>query len=651
MQLADTTVFEGQNAQFFQTPIDSSGTYHFTTQSSNGCDSIIKQNISFLHVDSLLTASFYKGNSFAFQGNQLDSAGDYFYILPDSTVLKLTLIEQGGDTTDLGNVFISQGTSYNFFGTNINTPGTYLHTTSASTGCDSILLIRLYYRKYVTISGAGAQNGNSWSSAYSATQMQTAIDAIATSGGGQVWVARGTYKPGPFRSDNFFLRAGVELIGGFFGNETDTAQRVNYGLNETNSTVLSGDIGVVGDSTDNSFRVLVQNTNGYALIDGLVIQDAFNSASFGEGGGVVLRPGSVMRNSVIYRNYCAFKGGGLFANGATIEYCDFIDNRVGSYGGAALLQGSSVRHCYFENNRSGTSGGALQLETSDVFVDSCLFEGNRIEDYGWGGAIAIDGSMNAARIRHCTFNNNSAVLGGAVYNLNIASSFSYEHCVFTNNHAPNYTSPATNQFFEGTGGAMFITNSTAVNCTFANNNARRGGAVWVGKDGVIDACTFNNNTSSLRGGSIYGWDSGLVTNSTINGGQAPQGGGALLEGTSRIEHSTIKNTTSPLGGGVLVEADAAVNHCTITNCFGSAGGGVLIRSGGSVYDCDIFNNASNNGGGISIRANGGSVINSRIFNNNANINGGGIFLDLSNTPTGQVVNTNIYNNRAGQDGG
>ena len=651
VQLADTTVFDGQNATFFQIPIDSSGKYSFTEQSTNGCDSIIKQNITLLDVDSVLNETFCAGNSFSFQGSQLDSAGDYFFILADSTVLKLSLSEDGGDTTDLGNVFISQGTNYNFFGTNISTPGTYYHTTTTSKGCDSVLQISLFYRKYVTITGAGAQNGNSWSSAYSASQLQSGIDGLASSGGGQVWVAKGVYKPGNLRSNNFFLRTGIELIGGFEGNETDTAQRSDYGLNGTNQTVLSGDIGIVGDSTDNTYYVIIQNTNGYAMIDGFVIRDAQGIGFSAEGAGVVIRPGGVLRNSVVYNNYGEYKGGGMFANGALVEYTSFIGNRANSYGGAALARNATFRHCYFENNRSGTGGGALQLELEDVIVDSCVFESNQVEGYGWGGAISIDGSMNAARVRNSTFNNNSAVLGGAVHNLNIAASFRYENCVFTNNHAPNFVSPVSGNTSLGTGGAMLITNSEAVNCTFSNNSAARGGAVWVGKDGVVDSCTFNNNTSSNRGGSIYGWDSGLVKNSSINGGQAPEGGGMFLEGTSRVEHSIIQNTFSPLGGGVLVEANASVNHCIITGCHSPAGGGALIRSGGLIYDCDIFNNTASNGGGVTIRANGGPVINSRIYNNGANTNGGGAFLALSSTSGGELINTNIYNNHAGQDGG
>lgn len=650
VQLADTTVFEGQNATFFQIPIDSTGTYSFTEQSSNGCDSIIKQNITLLDVDSVLNESFCAGNSFSFLGSQLDSAGDYFFILADSTVLKLILSEDGGDTTNLGNVFISQGTSYNFFGTNISTPGTHYHTTTTSNGCDSILQISLYFRKYVTITGAGAQNGNSWSSAYSASQLQSGIDGLASSGGGQVWVAKGVYKPGNLRSDNFFLRTGIELIGGFEGNETDTAQRSDYGLNGANQTVLSGDIGVVGDSTDNTYYVIIQNTPGYAMIDGFVIRDAQGIGFNAEGAGVVMRPGGVLRNSVVYKNYGEYKGGGMFANGALVEYTSFIGNRANNYGGAALARNATFRHCYFENNRSGTGGGALQLELEDVIVDSCVFESNQVEGYGWGGAISIEGSNNAARIRYCTFNNNSAVLGGAAYNLTLASSFRYEHCVFTNNHAPNFT-PVSGSMSEGTGGAMNLKSATVVNCTFSNNNARRGGAVWVGENGVIDSCTFNNNTSSLRGGSIYGWNNGLVKNSTINGGQASQGGGAFLEGTSRIEHSIIQNTTSANGGGVLVEADASVNHSIITGCHGSSGGGAQVRSGGLIYNCDIFNNTSNNGGGVNIQPGGGPVINSRIYNNNANTNGGGAFLALGNGPGGELINTNIYNNHAGQDGG
>lgn len=49
--------------------------------------------------------------------------------------------------------------------------------------------------RYITPSGAGSQNGTSWSNAYSASDIQTAIDNLNALNGGEVWIAAGTYYP------------------------------------------------------------------------------------------------------------------------------------------------------------------------------------------------------------------------------------------------------------------------------------------------------------------------------------------------------------------------------------------------------------------------------------------------------------------------
>ena len=88
---------------------------------------------------------------------------------------------------------------------------------------------------YVDVDAVGANDGSSWADAYVDLQ-----DALASAGSGQVWVAEGTYLPGPagLQSSTFALKSGVAVYGGFDGTETQLAQRDP----DLHPVVLSGDL-------------------------------------------------------------------------------------------------------------------------------------------------------------------------------------------------------------------------------------------------------------------------------------------------------------------------------------------------------------------------------------------------------------------------
>ena len=75
----------------------------------------------------------------------------------------------------------------------------------------------------------GPWNGKSWATAYRA--VQDGIDAAQEAGGGEVWVAKGTYKPtsGTDRTVSFQWRPGVELYGGFGGAEARRTSAIGPG--------------------------------------------------------------------------------------------------------------------------------------------------------------------------------------------------------------------------------------------------------------------------------------------------------------------------------------------------------------------------------------------------------------------------------------
>ena len=102
---------------------------------------------------------------------------------------------------------------------------------------------------YVDSSATGGDNGTSWVDAYA--DLQTALGTASPPD--SIWVAEGTDYPSSAgnRDSTFQLLEGVAVYGGFAGGETSVSQR-DWAANVT---VLSGDIGVVDDDTDNSYSV------------------------------------------------------------------------------------------------------------------------------------------------------------------------------------------------------------------------------------------------------------------------------------------------------------------------------------------------------------------------------------------------------------
>src|SRR5690349_8330659 len=94
----------------------------------------------------------------------------------------------------------------------------------------------------VTTAGVPANDGSTWSVPL---DLQTALGTTACT---EIWVAKGVYVPGASPFTSFVIAPGVAMYGGFAGGEANRVER-NWLLNVTE---LSGDIGTIGVSTDNT---------------------------------------------------------------------------------------------------------------------------------------------------------------------------------------------------------------------------------------------------------------------------------------------------------------------------------------------------------------------------------------------------------------
>ncbi len=255
--------------------------------------------------------------------------------------------------------------------------------------------------------------GTSWANAY--TDLQSALANYPTCT--EVWIARGTYKPATTdRAISFNIKPGVFVYGGFAGTEVTLADRKVL----VNPTILSGDIGVPGDSSDNSYHVVVMDAT-------TVAGPIYGSTSLAN---VTISDGNA-NGAGANQNF----GGGLFCNGSGAGHeCSpeldnvIFENNSAASGGALVNNGSSsgkssptVKNGIFRNNTATGlgNGGAIYNNgiggTSSPTVDQTTFTGNSAFS---GGAMYDDGAagVSSPLVRNSTFYANTAVLGGAMLN-------------------------------------------------------------------------------------------------------------------------------------------------------------------------------------------------------------------------------------------
>ncbi|MCP4680630.1 MAG: right-handed parallel beta-helix repeat-containing protein [Deltaproteobacteria bacterium] len=258
--------------------------------------------------------------------------------------------------------------------------------------------------KFVDADAQGTNDGTSWKDAFLSLQ-----DALDEAGYGyQILVAEGTYKPEKpdGREATFLLPEGVMIYGGFDptpgGAPISDAGLTDAGLNpaggfdardwKTHKTILSGDLGVESDSSDNAFHVVTGSAK--AMLDGLNIS---GGAADGEG----------------EQSY----GGGILNKGTSpaVTNCLIRNNSAQYGGGMANLDGASpvLTNTSFENNNSEYYGGAMYNSKSLPQMNNCIFISNTSHA---GGGMANQEKSNP-RIINCTFYKNTAeYAGGGIYN-------------------------------------------------------------------------------------------------------------------------------------------------------------------------------------------------------------------------------------------
>ncbi len=461
---------------------------------------------------------------------------------------------------------------------------------------------------YVDSTATGGNNGSSWLNAYNDLQQ-----ALANTSTGEIWVAKGTYYPtsGTNRLISFLLKNNVAIYGGFNGTETNINQR-NFNLY---STVLSGNIGNLNDSLDNSYHVVYSNNvNNTAILDGFTLTGGrADVGSHFYGGGINNQFSSpIIRNCVIKNNYAYRQGGGVHCYyGAPIFYnCIIKDNYAAANGGGGVSNYTSnpqFINCSILNN---FNRGIYSANGGNLYIDSCIVYNNS------GNGIELISS--ALNITNSTLDSNSTngikSSGNSIVLIN--------NCIFSQNGH-------SNPWGEGYSDTDAPGSTKVYNSTFKNN--LQGGMTVYGF-ATIDSCLFLNNFGT--GVVIRNNQNTVIKNSRIDSNT--EVGIDIIEGT--IKNCIIINNSKPgitASGSTRIEGNTIGSNGALS---GSAEGGGIQTAGfnGIIINCLIENNTANAGAGIHHKSGNATIINC-ILNNNQGTFGAGIYTSFQSPNTDSIT--------------
>jgi Abnormal spindle-like microcephaly-assoc'd, ASPM-SPD-2-Hydin len=437
--------------------------------------------------------------------------------------------------------------------------------------------------KTIYVNGARPEGGTgtNWNTAFK--YLQEALKGAVA--GDQVLIAKGTYYPDDFNADvngqylnfgdrelSFNVKAGVNLYGGFAGNETSIDQRDPV----ANETILSGEIWKV-DPLDPetsgyqrywSLHVIV--LAGDATFDSLTIEKGRangDNPPYNQGGGVYLETGTLtLVDCTINECLAAQDGGAVFGN-VNATRCTFSGNRADNeflLTDAKLNDPLNTQHAWIYS--PVCSGGAIR---GDVVANSCQFIDNHTRarslsltgftSEASGGAITgtsvvvkrckFQGNTADATAVHIGGNSDATALGGAISSENTTA----VDCIFEDNgchsravanitpppRAPQWTA-APHSY----GGCVYG-KIGATNCVFADNSAT---SEYI--DGDFNDAESRGSATYVKGSSEIS-NSTFVRNETLGNGD---GGGAIRsdpDSTLPVASCTFLDNSTDLNGTCL----------------------------------------------------------------------------------------------------
>lgn len=235
------------------------------------------------------------------------------------------------------------------------------------------------------------------------------------------------------------------------------------------------------------------------------------------------------------------------------------------------------------------------LSDNDDFPDGIVIDkpltingNNHIIDANFNSRIFLISSSDVVLNDIVFINGKTDFEGGAIKSDN---GVRINNCTFINNHASMEQS-------DSYGGAIYQNGGEVYNSCFVNNSANLGGAIYQYGESMINKSYFSNNFAVI-GGAIYQWDWCSVYDSYFTNNSVDFYGGAISQYDDSKACNSIFLKNSAETGGALGQMHSNVyNSIFIGNSAIYEGGAISQCDGSNVSDSHFVNNSAEHGGAI-----------------------------------------------------
>jgi parallel beta-helix repeat protein len=290
----------------------------------------------------------------------------------------------------------------------------------------------------------------------------------------------------------------------------------------------------------------------------------------------------------------------------------------------------TVMNCTFSQNTADLGGGMYNIAGGNPTVTHCTFSENTAED---GGGMHNE-ENSSPMVTSCTFSGNIGDVGGGMSNVG-NSNPTVMGCAFDENMADG-----------GAGAGMYndAASPTVTECTFSGNFAGTNGGGMHNTnlaDTAVFNSTFSANIAANNGAGMYNDNaSPIVTNCTFTLNAAGTDGGGMYNtnfaDTEVLNCAFSANTAANSGGGMFNGSNASPTllGCTFTENTANFNGGGLFNINNSltVTSCTFSENFADSGGAM-LNDNATVTVTNCMFSGNAAVHEGGGMRNFNSNPT------------------